>query len=199
LAEAAEITAPVLTLPAAEAEALRAACAAASVILEYGSGGSTLLAASAPGRTVFSVESDPAWIAGLKRWFAAHPPPSRVILHHADVGPTARWGMPVSNAGWARFHRYPLSVWDRPDFLHPDLVLVDGRFRVGCFLAVLFRITRPVTLLFDDYALRPPYRAVERYARPEEMIGRMARFTLAPMPVPATDLGWIIDQFTRKQ
>ena len=57
---------PVLTLPPAEAEALRAAYAIADVILEYGSGGSTALAAEMPGKTVFSVESDAAWLAGMQ-------------------------------------------------------------------------------------------------------------------------------------
>ena len=50
-------TRPKLTLPEAEASALRAAYAAAEVVLEYGSGGSTVLAAEA-GAEVWAVESD---------------------------------------------------------------------------------------------------------------------------------------------
>jgi hypothetical protein len=50
----------VLTLPADEARLLQDHYARAGVVLEYGSGGSTLLAARL-GKQVFSVESDAAW------------------------------------------------------------------------------------------------------------------------------------------
>jgi hypothetical protein len=191
--------APALTLPAAEAAALRAAYETATVILEYGSGGSTALAAAMPGKTVFSVESDAAWALGLRDWFTANPPAATVTIHHADVGETGKWGMPANNLGWARFHHYPLQVWDLPGFQHPDVVLIDGRFRAACFLTTAYRITRPVTVLWDDYAERASYHEVERLVKPAQMIGRMARFDLTPQAPSGADLAWIIDQFTRKQ
>ena len=188
---------PTLTMPPQEADLLRERYAATDVILEYGSGGSTVLAASLPGRVVQSVESDAAWAQSLGRWFDANPPLREVRLHHADIGPTRRWGQPEGQASWASFHAYPLGVWDREDFIHPDLVLIDGRFRAACFLATLFRIERPVTVLWDDYEGRPAYHEVERYARPSRMCGRMAVFDLVPMTVPARDLAWIMSVFTR--
>ncbi len=191
--------APALTLPAAEAAAVRAAYGAAGVILEYGSGGSTALAAALPGKTVFSVENDRDWHDGLADWFRGNPPAADLHLHFVDTGPTGRWGMPQGQGGWPLYHLYPLSVWDRADFVHPDLILIDGRFRAACFLAALFRISRPVVVLWDDYADRPAYHEVERYARPVQMHGRMARFDLKPMAMPPADLAFVIDQFTRKQ
>lgn len=188
---------PELTLPEAEAAALRSAYGGAGCILEYGSGGSTVLAAEMAGKTIFSVESDPAWLAMMQAWFAANPPASAPVLHHADIGPTRDWGHPVDESGFRRWPGYALSVWDRPDFRHPDVVLVDGRFRVACLLTTAFRITRPVTVLFDDYAGRRTYHGVEEFLRPSALIGRMARFDLAPQPVPADRLGWIISYFTR--
>jgi hypothetical protein len=187
--------APALTLPEAEAAQVAAAFAAAQTILEYGSGGSTVLAAGLPGRAVFSVESDRNWLSGLEAWFEANPPQAKLYLHHADIGPTGKWGVPTDETFRDRFPAYALSVWDRPDFVQPDVVLIDGRFRVGCFLATLFRSSRPVTVLWDDYAGRPVYHVVERYLRPVEMHGRMARFDVTPMPVPPADLGWIMGQF----
>ena len=187
--------APALTLPPKAAEAVRSAYGGAQVILEYGSGGSTALAAAMPGKTVFSVESDKDWMDGLAAWFSANPPAARVMLHHGDVGPTGEWGMPTDRQAVEKFPGYALSVWDRPDFRHPDVVLVDGRFRVACFLTTLFRIGRPVTLLWDDYGKREAYHAVERYALPVAMHGRMARFDLMPMALPSADLSWIIAQF----
>ncbi len=190
---------PVLSLPAAEADWLREVYGRARVILEYGSGGSTVLAGELPGATVFSVESDRAWAENLQAWFDAHPPVADVRLHPVNIGKTRKWGHPLNHEQWKRFHTYPLSVWDREDFRHPDTVLIDGRFRAACFLTTAFRITRPVTVLFDDYVERNSYRSVEAYARPVETRGRMVRFELEPQPFPVADMARIMEMFTRVQ
>nr|WP_242679025.1 hypothetical protein [Rhodobacter calidifons] len=183
-----------LTFGPAEAEVVRRHYAAAETILEYGSGGSTVLAARL-GRAVFSVESDRAWAERLADHVA--PISDRVHVHWADVGPTGAWGMPAGSRDFRRFHGYALSVWDRPDFVQPDLVLIDGRFRAACLVAVRLRATRPVTVLFDDYRKRAYYHGVEALARKEEMVGRMARFTVTPGAIPpemvTTAIGWFTD------
>ncbi|WP_226934588.1 hypothetical protein [Pseudogemmobacter faecipullorum] len=171
---------PRLTMPEAEARAWKAACAEAQVVLEYGSGGSTLVAAEA-GCAVWSVESDRAWAEGMRDWFAAHPSQAPVTIHHADIGPTRDWGHPADESAFRHWPDYALKVWELPGFLHPDLVLIDGRFRLGCFLTIAYRITRPVTLLFDDYLPRRAYHQAEEIAAPIEMIGRMARFEIEPV------------------
>lgn len=169
---------PPLILPDAEAAALRAALDGASVVLEYGMGGSTALVADMPGKTLFSVESDPAWLAMMARYFAANPPAASVHLHHGDIGPVENWGYPLDDSHRHLWQDYAATIWARPDFLHPDLVLIDGRFRVACFLEVAARITRPVTVLFDDYGDRPEYHGVEGLALPTAHHGRMAQFDL---------------------
>jgi len=189
--------APVLTLPPEEAALVKERYAAASVILEYGSGGSTLLAAGEKGKTIFSVESDKDWSAKLGRYFKAHPPEANVVLHTVDVGPTGEWGMPLDSSGWKKYHEYPLSVWDRPDFTHPDLILIDGRFRAACFVSAALRISRPTVVLWDDYVNRKSYHEVERWVRPTSFHGRLARFDLEPITLIGSDLSWAITQFTR--
>ncbi len=189
--------APRLTLPPDAAAALRTAYGQAGVILEYGSGGSTVVAAELPGRVVFAVESDRAWLTGMERYFEANPPAADVRLHHGDIGPTRDWGHPADDRRFRRWPSYPLSVWDRPDFLHPDVVLIDGRFRVACLLTVAFRCARPVTVLFDDYLNRRTYHAVEPFLAPAGFAGRMAVFAVAPTPVPADRLGWVMNFYMR--
>lgn len=188
---------PRLTQPPEVAFALAAAYEDAGTILEYGTGGSTVLAAALPGRTVFAVESDAAWLADMSAFFAAHPPAADLRLHHADIGPTREWGHPADDRRIRRWPSYALSVWDRPDFLHPDVVLIDGRFRVACLLTTAFRCTRPVTVLFDDYRSRPVYHAVEEFLRPAGFEGRMARFEVTPTPVPAERLSWVMNFYFR--
>lgn len=185
---------PELTLPPDEAECLRQAYAAAGTILEYGTGGSTIVAGEL-GRTIFAVESDAAWCAGLQRWFDANPPAGRVVLHHADIGPTGGWGTPTSAEAFGLYPGYAQSVWDRPDFQAPDTVMVDGRFRVACFATAFLRSEQPVTLLFDDYVERPHYHVVERLAKPARFAGRMAVFALQPAALPRAEMGWIASAF----
>jgi hypothetical protein len=193
-----ELERPVLTLPEAEAEALATAYRKAGVILEYGSGGSTVLGAEM-GKTIFSVESDAKWCARMRVWFDSQPVKGKVVLHHANIGPTKKWGMPVGSSGFRGFPGYALSIWDQPGFEHPDVVLVDGRFRPACLLAAAFRITRPVTLLFDDYAERPAYHGIEEMFRPAALHGRMAEFHLTPTPFPVERLSWVMGWFLRPQ
>ena len=186
-----------LTLPEAEAAYITTRYAEAEVILEYGSGGSTFVAAEVAKRKVFSVESDKKWAADLSASVRYHFPDKDVQVHHADIGPTKEWGHPKSAASFRNFSDYPLSVWDRPDFEQPDMVLIDGRFRPACFLTVLFKSTKPVTVLWDDYIDRPAYHEVEDLAKPVEMIGRMARFELTPMTIPVDKLHWVVKSYFR--
>lgn len=175
---------PELTLPPAEAEALRAAYAGAGAILEYGSGGSTVMAADL-GAEVVSVESDAAWAAMMRGWFEANPPKGKVRVEHVDIGPTRDWGHPADDSSFRKWPDYALKVWDSPDFRHPDVVLVDGRFRLACFLTAAYRITRPVTLFFDDYTPRAAYHKAAELQPPARVIGRMACFDLTPRTLTA--------------
>lgn len=190
---------PKLTMPEAEAAALAEAYGAARVILEYGSGGSTLVAADNAGALVFSVESDADWVSMMRDWFDANPPKARLVLHHADIGTTKAWGMPRNMSGARRWPAYANSVWDLGNFTPPDMVLIDGRFRLACFLTVLIRSTAPVRVLWDDYAERPGYHECERLVKPARMIGRMAEFHLTPMAFPPAMLGWLAESYLRPQ
>lgn len=190
---------PILTLPPEETAAVTAAYQAAAVILEYGTGGSTVVAADLPGRDVFSVESAAPWLKMMEKWFQNNPPKARLRLHHGQIGKTRKWGFPQDNTRVAHWASYPLSVWDRDDFMQPDVVLIDGRFRLACALTTLFRTTRPVTVLIDDYIDRPPYAQIERLVGPPMMIGRMARFSMTPQPMPPAHMGWIMAAYASPQ
>ncbi|MDA7425996.1 hypothetical protein [Thalassococcus lentus] len=185
---------PELTLPDAEAALLQRAYESADVILEYGSGGSTVLASEMPGKTVFSVESDQAWAQMMRDWFASHPAAAgtTVDMIWSDIGATKEWGHPVDASEWRRFARYPLEVWGLKEFRQPDVVLVDGRFRQGCALATAFMTKKPVEVLFDDYVQRKHYHKVEDFLGSPEITGRMARFRVVPQPIPPEKLLQVI-------
>ncbi|WP_146345502.1 hypothetical protein [Falsiphaeobacter marinintestinus] len=195
----AQIDRPVLTMPAPEAEAVRMVYESAEVILEYGSGGSTVMAAEMPGKHVTSVESDRKWVRMMQGWFDANPPAtgSSVEVIWADIGPTRDWGHPKNENAWRKYPGYALSVWQRDGFRHPDVVFVDGRFRIGCALATAFNIARPVILLFDDYKKRKWFHKIEEFLGAPEIIGRMAVFAVMPQPIPANRLLHVINLMSR--
>lgn len=156
----------------------------ASVILEFGSGGSTVFGSQLEGKLIFSVESDRDWAIGLQRKIDDAKLPSPAILYHADIGPTGAWGRAIDDQAWRKFYRYPTAIWSETFFRDPDLILIDGRFRPACFVAACLRIRRPVKVLFDDYADRPAYHVIERLAKPSRVVGRMAVFEIEPQTWP---------------
>ena len=48
----------------------------ANVILEYGSGGSTVMASEMPGKSIYTVESSRVWSKMMRAWFEREQPPS---------------------------------------------------------------------------------------------------------------------------
>ena len=173
-----------LTLPSAAADAVRTAYAEANSVLEYGSGGSTVLGAELGVPHLFSVESDKGWSDRLGKALDKDFPDHTCRMHYADIGPTKEWGRPDGNSGFARYHGYAMSVWDREDFVPPDVVLIDGRFRVACFLTTLMRCQGKVTVLFDDYRGRPEYHWIEALTAPVDFVDRMAVFKVERTSIP---------------
>ncbi len=182
---------PELSLPPVESEYLRTVYGQARVILEYGSGGSTVVAARQPGTLVMAVETDREWALALQQQLDEADFGSHAIVQHVDIGTTGRWGRPKDDHSWRSFHRYPTSVWTEAFFRTPDVILIDGRVRAACLVNACLRARQPTTVLFDDYVTRPMYHAVEVLVKPVQAIGRMAVFEIEPQEWPS----WTEDLF----
>jgi hypothetical protein len=148
--------------------------------LEYGSGGSTVTAARHVHRVV-SVENDKVFFDHVEKALATAGVADRCKLIHIDIGATVRWGDPLwpwpSKARLECWKNYPIAPWRylRQAGIEPDLILVDGRFRVACVLTSLLNLkNQACTILLDDYAGRPEYRAVEPFADVVQTVDRMA-------------------------
>ena len=155
--------------------------AACRQYLEYGAGCSTFAAARA-GVALTTVESDARFLAAVERRCRSLAPPDARSEHflHGDIGRTGPWGKPVvpgvSRPGTWR--TYPLAPWLAlgQDF-RSDFVLIDGRFRVACALAVIGH--QPDTswiMLVDDYVGRDEYAPIADFAELNAVHGRMAEF-----------------------
>lgn len=188
-----------LTLPKEAAAAVEAAYSKATCILQYGSGGSTFLGLHSGAEFVMAVESDLNWANNIRERLSTEFSSERFRIHHVDIGGTRSWGRTVDSSGFMRYHLYPASVWDQSWFNHPDVILIDGRFRAACFVTAMLRCVRPTKILFDDYADRPHYHWIEDYFSPVEKHGRLAVFNVLPVSLNAKDLTRLIGCFSDQE
>ena len=167
-------------MPAMDAPGLlffKASLANAHCFLEYGCGGSTAYAVNKTDlKAVISVDTSLEWLEKVARSLSG--PKGRVLLKHCDLGPVGDWGAPLNRDRSEHFWRYMVAPWEiaKKHNLVPDVVLIDGRFRVASFLYSLLSARAGTTILFDDYLDRPQYFVVERFCRLKEQHGRMGVF-----------------------
>jgi len=174
------VFAPTMCFPEAVKAFVQARYRAATSILEYGSGGSTVFAARETTARMVSIESDRKWAADLRAYLAAEGiDRPDIAVHWADIGPTRAWGRPRDARMWGKFPDYPLMPWRDPA-TDPDLVLIDGRFRLACLAATMLHCKRPTTVLIDDYSKRRHYHRAEDLLPVAERVGHMVRFELEP-------------------
>jgi hypothetical protein len=156
-------------MSASAIEFLRDRLSASRCYLEYGGGGSTRMAARIGVPRIFSVESDAGFARAVEDAVSEDRSTSSITIMTPPLGETGPWGYPINNDGFKLWPSYPLSIWNviRAEGAEPDLIVVDGRFRVACFLASLMWSKPGTTLIFDDYTgRRRKYGVVERYVRP---------------------------------
>ncbi len=172
--------------------------------LEYGSGGSTVLAARL-GIPFISIESDRHFLTSVHAKIVAGGTynDGRQFYLHRSIGPTKGLGKPLtlgapSNRRLALFKAYSDYPQKQLDGRVPDLVLVDGRFRVACALKALRALAgkRGWSLVVDDYIGRPHFRIIERYGKLDRFVGHMAVFN-GILPHEASTLGEAIDRYER--
>lgn len=165
----------------AQIEYLAEAFGSVQCFLEYGAGGSTMLAARHNVPMIVSVESDTNFAKDVIRAVNRQGTESTLTMTTVKVGETGPWGMPVNRDRSNKWPDYSLSVWKAMEDkeISPDLVLIDGRFRVACFLATMIHGNAGTVIAFDDYTReKRGYNTVERFLKPDDIIDRMAMFTV---------------------
>lgn len=146
--------------------------------LEYGTGGSTYQAAKL-GLDFIAVDTDPYFLDSVRAMVhAAGLGRAGQVFRFANIGWTRTWGRPRGRVTEARRELFRRASDPPPECFEgrmPDLVLIDGRFRVASAFKVFNMLcTQPGwTVVVDDYADRPEYRAIEEYGE-VELVGRMA-------------------------
>lgn len=148
--------------------------------LEFGAGFSTKLALKNLNTKVISIETSAEYIASLQQEIAVgHISGSRVEFVHIDIGKTRDWGRPVDESEIEKWPAYSEKPWNyiKEKNFKPDLILIDGRFRVATLIQA-WRFAPGCTVLFDDYKKRTHYHKVEELIQPTKLVGRIAVFKI---------------------
>lgn len=131
-----------------------------SSLLEFGSGGSTVVAARQV-RKIVSVDSNPGWLTRVHAEVTRHAVDFTPV--HIDIGPVVEWGYPADESRLRDWPRYHTHIW-RVVGGSPDAVLIDGRFRVACLLQAIIHCKPDCIFLFHDFNDRPQYHTILRHA-----------------------------------
>ena len=145
------------------------------IYFEYGCGKSTKYVYKKSNATIFSVDTSKDWAAKI-----LHLPKdnnkNRLNVKWIDVGDVADWGYPVSFKKKINFVEYANWFWNLG--LKPNLVLIDGRFRILCFLTSIKFGPIGTKIVFDDYINRPFYHVAEDFLKIKDVCGRQALFEI---------------------
>jgi len=144
-----------------------------SKYFEFGAGASTIICETL-GAEVFSTETDQRYIDALKNLKNAH------FVNPLDgrIGP---WGSLIFEP-WRKKKRgtgfeYATMMWQKYPDLHPNLVLIDGRYRLACALEIVRRFPGGhFPIIIDDYVGRSEYKTIEKYVIEVVYIGRAGVF-----------------------
>ena len=143
----------------------------ADAYLEFGIGNSTLFALDHKNLgCVKGIETSKPWIEMVARdpSISAAVAKGRLELVHVNIGPTRKLGYPEGDSDKGKWKDYSSQTFSScGQAAQHRVVLVDGRFRVACFLKMLKSMApedlKRTQILIHDYN-RKKYRVVEEFA-----------------------------------
>lgn len=140
---------------------------------EYGLGQSTIWISRNTLADIYSVDTSIGWINMVKKRVGNN---LRLGAEWVDMGELGSWGTPKKYPSRRVIESYIGSIWEREK--QPELILIDGRFRVACFFKSILSGAPGTRILFDDYVNRPKYHIVEEYIARESTCGRQGLFVV---------------------
>lgn len=144
----------------------------AKTYFEYGCGKSTEYVFKYTKAKIYSVDTSKSWVDKVSLLDLSKN--DRLNIEWIDVGELEDWGTPISFEKRINFRNYAECLFKNN--VKPDLILIDGRFRILCFLISVKFSPLGTKILFDDYMNRKLYQVVEEISKPIDHCGRQALF-----------------------
>ncbi len=155
-------------MSADEVDLLKESLSQATNYLEYGTGCSTKAALEFSHLVIVSVESHLEYSLTCK----AEMVHDKLDIVYVDIGTTGRWGFPSDESRKQFWPEYTLCPYNRG--YKPDLILIDGRFRVACGVAAALKAPEAIVLI-HDYTNRPYYHVLEQFFTIEKTARTMVK------------------------
>ena len=161
-------------------------------VLEFGSGGSTLLIGKVAKRLI-SIESDRKFarnISNLSESMDLH----NTEIIYANIGPVKSFGQPIEF--FAFFYRKKYQCYTDIFYNNPigneqlaNVVFIDGRFRVWCAIESIRNLRNDFLIIFDDYLSRSEYQSLRCVlGDPYRVVGDAAFFVVKADSIKNTEL-----------
>jgi hypothetical protein len=128
--------------------------------LEYGSGASTFFAKKNKKKFI-SLEADKSFYSFLKKNIKQ--------IKYLDIGPTKYFSIPILPTCMIKkkinyYSNYLTNIYNSQGVI-PDLILIDGRFRILTTLKIIRFLKKKkaqnITIIIDDYLKRRHYKNIE--------------------------------------
>lgn len=139
---------------------------------EYGCGKSTVWVSKNFDINIYSVETSPFWKKKISKIIKN----KKCKIYHANIGKVGNWGVPIDHKREDNFSVYTDWIWKQKH--KPTVILIDGRFRVCCFLTSLINGSVGSKIIFDDYNIRKHYHYIEKYIKPFKKNKRQSLFII---------------------
>ena len=153
----------------------------ARVYVEYGSGGSTCIASAMTHiEEIWTVESNDNWVQNLKNQEEVAKRVTAGTIHFVvvDIGGNPYfWGYPQNDVKKDNWPEYSQAIQLVTRTSRPDVVLIDGRFRVACAIQVVMHCEKEdVKICIHDYTDRPHYHCVTEFLDVVEQVDTLTCF-----------------------
>ena len=159
-------------------------CRGRKVVLEYGSGGSTIYLLK-ENKDVFSVESNPDFYGYMNSIrFIKRELEKRLHYSYIDLGPTNQWGKPLTKENHMNWGAYYSKVWNDINAAKTkiDIIFIDGRFRVCCCLFSILKVIeygwKDIVFIIHDFWRRNQYHVVLKFLQEIKSSNSLAAFKL---------------------
>lgn len=126
---------------------------------------------------VIAVESDKALSDSVYKSIIQK---EKLHMVYANLGEIDALGQPTSVEKFKNFHSYMVLPWALADkyMLTPDTILINGPFKIACFLYSLICAQEGAVILFNDFFKNPSYEIVRNYCALEKRHGDMGEFVV---------------------
>ena len=139
-------------------------------VIEYGSGGSTFFFLKQV-KNVLSVENNKDFFEYMKSIKTLEN--KKLIYNYVDIGETEEWGFPKNKAKIENWPKYYNNPWLEHIKFKPNLVFIDGRFRVMCALKTVQHVDKSTKIIIHDFTDRDHYQDILNFYKIVDSVDTM--------------------------